>query len=92
MLLQLLQHSSNNFYMLFAFTFSIDKDIIKVYYHKNVEFLCYDFIDVALECGRCVGQSKKHHLVHKMAIAAFEGHFLFITFFDPHSIISIGQI
>ncbi len=40
MLLQLLQHLLNSFYVLFAFIFSIDKDVIEVNYHKNMEFLC----------------------------------------------------
>ncbi len=70
----------------------IDEDIIEVYYYKNVELLFQDLIDIALECSRCVNQSKKHHLVLGMAIAGLEGHLLFITFPDPHLMISIGQI
>ncbi len=92
MLLQLLQHLSNSFYVLFAFAFVIDKDVIKVHYHNNVGLLCQDLIDVALESGRYVGQSKKHHLVLKMAVAGPEGCLLFIAFSDPHLIMSIGQI
>ena len=78
--------------MLLAFTFGIDKDIIKVYYHKNVKFLCQDLIDTALECGRCISQSKKHHLILKMAIATPKCCFLFIAFLDPHLIIKVGKI
>ena len=40
MLLQLLQYLLNSFYMLFAFTFNVNKDVIKIYYHKNNEFFC----------------------------------------------------
>ncbi len=78
--------------MLFAFAFGIDKDVIKVYYHQNVKFLCQNLIDVALEYGQCVGQSKKHHLILKMAIASLEGYLPFITFFDSHSMVDISQI
>ncbi len=38
MLLKLLQHLSNGLHMLFAFTFSVDEDVIEVHYHENVEF------------------------------------------------------
>ncbi len=51
--------------MLFSFTFGIDEDVIKVPYHENVEFLYQNLVDVALESGRCVDQSKKYHLYSK---------------------------
>ena len=90
MLLQLLQHLSNGFYVFFAFAFGVDKDVIKIQCHKNVEFLFQNLIDVALKYSRCVNQSKKHYLIFKMAIVALEDHFLFIAFSDPHLIINIG--
>ncbi len=39
MLSQLLQDPLNGLHMLFSFTFGIDEDVIKVYYHENVKFL-----------------------------------------------------
>ncbi len=76
--------------MLFFFTFGIDEDIIEIYYHENVKLLCQDLIDVDLESDWCVSQSKRHHRVIKMAIAGFEGCFLFIAFLDPHPIVGIN--
>ena len=78
--------------MFFAFTLSIDKNVIEIHYHKNVELLGQDLIGVALKRSRCVGQSKRHNLVLEMAIAGLEDHFLFIAFLDPHLMVSIGQI
>ncbi len=78
--------------MLFAFAFGIDENVIKVHYHKNVEHLCQDLIDVALEHGRYIGQSKRHHLVLEIAIAGPEDYHPFIVFPDPHLMIGIGQI
>ncbi len=69
--------------MLSTFTFSLDKDIIEIHNHENVKLLCQDLIDIALERGQCVGQSKKYHLVFKMAIVDPKDCFLFIAFFDP---------
>ncbi len=65
--------------MLFALAFGVDKDIIKVHYYENIEVLCQDLINVALENGRCISQSKRHHLVLKMAIASSENCLLFIA-------------
>ena len=35
--------------MLFAFALGIDKDVIEIHYHKNIELLCQDLINIALE-------------------------------------------
>ncbi len=78
--------------MLFALALSVDEDVIEIHYHENVELLGQDLVDVALKCGRCVGQSKRHYLVLEMAIAGPEGRLAFIAFPDPHSMVGIGQI
>ncbi len=70
--------------MLFAIAFNINEDVIKVHYLENVELLCQDLINIALECGRYVSQSKKHNLVLKVAIAGLENRLLFVAFLDPH--------
>ena len=92
MLLQLLQYLSNGLYMLFTFAFDVDKDIIKIHYYKNVKFLYQDLVDVAQECGQYIGESKRHHLILEIAIAAPKGRFLFIAFLDSHLMVSIGEI
>ena len=78
--------------MFFSLIFIIDEDFIKIYYHKDVEFLNQNLVDVALECGQYGGQSKKYYLVLKMAITGHEGRFLFIFFSNLHSMISISQV
>ncbi len=90
MFLQLLQYPSNGFHILFAFTFDIDENVIEVHYHENVKLFCQDLIDVILEYGQCIDQSKRHHLVLKIAIADFESCFPFTAFSDPHSMVGIG--
>ena len=76
--------------MLFAFVFSVDEDIIEVHYTKNFELFCQNLIDVTLKRGRYINQSKRHHLVLKMAIAGLENYFLFFAFLDPYLIVGIG--
>ncbi len=55
--------------MLFALTLGIDEDVIKVYYHKNVELLRHYFVDITLKDGWRIGQSKRHDLIFKVTIA-----------------------
>ena len=88
----MLQHLLNNLHVFFTLVFGVDKDVIEVYYYKNVEFFCQDLIDITLKRGRYISQSKKYNLVLKMAIAGFEGNLLFVVFSDPHLIIDITQV
>ena len=78
--------------MFFAFVLGVDKDVIKIHYYKNIEFLCQNLIDITLEHGRCISQSKKHDLILEMAIVGPEGHLPFVAFSDPHSMVGIGQV
>ncbi len=78
--------------MLFAFTLGVDEDVIEVHYHKNVELLCQNLVNLALKHGRCIGQSKRYDLIFKVTIAGPEGHLPFIAFLDPHLIVDISQI
>ncbi len=78
--------------MLFALTFSVDEDVIEIYYYEDVELLGQDLVDVTLKRGRCVGQSERHNLVLEMAVAGLEGRLLFVAFSDPHSMVDVGQI
>ena len=90
MLSQLVQHLSNGLHMLFAFAFGIDKDVIEVHYHKNVKLLYQNLMNIALERGRYIGQSKKHHLVLKMAIASLKSYLPSVSFFNCYLMIGIG--
>ena len=77
--------------MFFTLAFSVDEDVIKVYYQENVKLLCQDHVNITLERGRCIGQSKKHNLILEIAIAGLKGQFLFVSFLNCHSMISISQ-
>ena len=78
--------------MLFPFIFGIDKDIINIRYHKNIELLYQNLVDVALKRDWGVCQAKKYHIVLEIAIASFESCFPFITLSDLYLIIDIGYI
>ena len=78
--------------MFFAFALSIDKDVIQVYYHKNVELFCQNLIDINLKYGWYVSQSKRHNLVLKVAIVGLESCLPFVFFSNSHLMVGISQI
>ena len=55
MLPLLVQYLSNSFHIFFSLIFDIDKDVLKVYYHKNIMFFYQNLIDIALKDGQYVG-------------------------------------
>lgn len=78
--------------MFFSSAFGLDENIIEVYDNEDVKLFCQNLVNIALEGGRCIGQSKRYHLVFEVAIASPRGHFPFIAFFDSHLLVSIGLI
>ncbi len=76
--------------MLFALALSVDEDVIEIHYHENVKLLGQDLVDMVLKCGQYIGQSERHDLVLKMAIAGLESRLLFIAFPDPPKMVGIG--
>ena len=92
MLLQLIQQPSNGLYIFFALVFSSDKDIIKVDNYKNVKLFSQDLIDITLNRGWYISQSKRYDLIFKMIIMSFEGRLLFISFPNFHLMVGMSQI
>ncbi len=89
MLWQLVQHPSNGLDMLFALVLSVDEDVIEKHHYENVELLDQDLVDVTLNRGRYIGQSKRYDLVLKIAKVGPEGRFPFIAFPDPHLMVGV---
>ena len=74
----------------FFFAFGVDKDVIEIHHHKDVKFFHQDLINIALESGQYIGQSKRHYLILEIAIADFENYLLLITFSNSHLMLGIG--
>jgi hypothetical protein len=43
------------------------------------------------DCG-CINETKKHHLIFKMAVSCSEGRFLFVSFLNTDPIIGFLEI
>lgn len=86
----LVQYLSNSFYVFFSFALHVNEDVVKIYNNKNIKLLCQNFVDVALEDDRYIGQSKKYHLIFEVAITSSKDGLLFVSFLDPHLMVDVG--
>ena len=84
------QHPLNAFYMFFSLAFSIDENVIKVYNNKDVKLFCQNLVNIILESGWYISQSKKHYLIFEIAIASYQGRFLFIAISNPYLMVGIS--
>ena len=76
----------------FSLVFDIDEDVIKIYYYKDIKLFRQKLVDIVLKYSWYIGQSKKYHMVLKIAIASLENCLLFIFFSNLHLIVNISQI
>ena len=70
----------------------IDQDVVKVYYHADIEHICKDRVDKSLESGRGIGETKGHHLPFIGAIVSTEGSFPLIALSDANQMVSMPKI
>lgn len=72
--------------------FGIAQDIIQVYQYEPIKFFSKDFVDLAFETGQNIGQSKEYNLILIKIVPSAKGCFLFITFLNPHIMVSTDQV
>lgn len=58
---------------------NININVIQINNDQNVKLFSKNFITTTLEACWYIEQSKKHHLVFKMAISDLKGYFLYIA-------------
>ena len=76
----------------FALIFGVDEDIIQIYNDKDIELFRENFIDIALEYCRSVGQSEKHYLILEVAVSGPESSLPLISFTNSHLVIGTGEV
>ena len=90
-LAQVLKHFLNMFDVVLH-TVQIDQDVVKVYYHTDIEHICKDQVDKLLESGQGIGEAKGHHLPFIAAIASAEGSFPLISYGDANQMVHMPKI
>ncbi len=71
---------------------SINQDVIQVHYKEDIKFFSENLVDVALKTGGCVRKAEGHYLVLEVAVSGAKNRLAFVTFSNPHSMISTSQI
>ena len=90
--LQLVEYPTYCLDMAFSLIFGLDKDIIQIHNDKDIKFFCKDFINVALEFYQSVNQSKRHHLILKVAISGLENSLSLISFANSYPVVGTGEV
>ena len=70
----------------------IDQDVVKVYYHADIEFICKDQVDKSLEGSQGIGETKRHHLPLIGTIASVEGSFPLIALGNVNQMVCMSKI
>ena len=78
--------------MSLALVLGVDEDVIEGNNDKNIEFLSWNLVNIALEACRCVGQPRKNYLVLEMAVSSPESRFSFIALFYPNLMVSSSEV
>ena len=78
--------------MWLAYFFSVDQDVIQIYYDKDVKFFNEDFIDIVLKTSQSVGEPKKHNLIFEVAVPSIKSSLLFVVFSNSYLEVSISQV
>ena len=81
-----------NYNVAISVIISIDKNVVQVYNDKDVNLFSKNLINVFLKAYWCVCQSKKYHLVLKLAIPSLERHLLFVPLADSHPIVCTSKV
>ena len=78
--------------MVSGFIRRVDKNIVKVDNHTNIEHVCKDVIHEALEGSRCIGQAEEHHHPLEGSILGLECCLPFVTILDLDEMVGMLQI
>ena len=52
---QKIQYLPHGFHVTLTLILSVDEDVIQIHDNEDIELLCQDLVDIALEAGRSVG-------------------------------------
>ena len=87
--LEVFEYLTNGFYVSLAEIFDVDQDVVQIYNNKDIKLFGQDLIDVTLEGGRSIEETKGHNLVLKMPIPSSNSHFPLVTFSDLYLMICV---
>jgi hypothetical protein len=84
---QPLEHLSKMLHMLLHIV-DIDQNVVYVYDHKIIKPFPENVIHECVKCGRCIGESKRHHQEFVRVIPCVRSSLFFIPFHISNLVIS----
>ena len=91
----MLSEASENFLdivLVFFLGVGADEDVIEVHQYTNIKQVAEDVIHEALENGRCIGESERHYMPFKGAVASLESHLPFVTLLDSDQMVGVLEV
>ena len=70
----------------------VDEYVIEVHQYTNIEQVAKDIIHEALESSGCIGESERHYVPFKGAVASPESHLPFIALLDSDQMVGMPEV
>ena len=78
--------------IVFFFRFGKDKNVVEVNHTKVINKALKGMVDVGLEGGRCIGETKRQNKIFKMTVLGLKSSFPFIALTDSDPVIGISEV
>ena len=76
--------------VIFYFAFREDKNIVKVYYIEYINVAIKGTVNIGLEGGGSIGQTKRHDEVFVVTISRSKGGLLLVSFLYSYLIVGVS--
>ena len=77
---------------MFFFRFGKDKNVVEVNHTKVINEASKGTVDVGLEGGGCIGETKRQNKIFKMTILGPKSSFPFVALMDSDPVIGISEV
>ena len=78
--------------LVFFLEVGVDEDVIQVHQYTNIEQVTKNIIHEVLESGRCIGESERHYMPFKGAVASLESCLPFVTLLDSDQMVGMLEV
>ena len=78
--------------IVFFFRFGKDKNVVEVNHTKVINEASKGMVDVGLEGGGCIGETKRQNKIFKMTVSGPKSSFPFIALTDSDPVVGISEV
>ena len=77
---------------MFFFRFGKDKNVVEVNHTKVINEALKGMVDVGLEGGGCIGETKRQNKIFKMTVSGLKSSFPFVALTDSNPVVGIPKV